>query len=117
MGMRGKRTRFKRRNILNIIRCKLIRLIFSIFIGETLGYYGKSVYLALAFGKQGLFEAARNGGGRKKSSLKVLHKERKVVQELGCFLGEDVVLLRGHPRVKKETNRHDSRVCWPYTGV
>ena len=51
--------------------------IFSIFIGETLGYYGKSVYLCTRFREARPCEAAWNGGGRKKSSLKVLHKERK----------------------------------------
>ena len=41
------------------------------------GVYGKSVYLCTRFREARPFEAARNVGGRKKSSLKVLHKERK----------------------------------------
>lgn len=41
------------------------------------GVYGKSVYLCTRFREARPFEAGRNGGGRKKSSLKVLHKERK----------------------------------------
>ncbi|GEM_PF-4926196 len=51
--------------------------IFSIFIQKTFGDYGKSAYLCTRFREARPCEAARNGGGRKKSSLKVLHKERK----------------------------------------
>ena len=58
----GKRTRFKHRNILNIIRCKLIRLIFFRFLlVKRLAITVKVSTFALAFGKQGLVRPRGTG--------------------------------------------------------
>ena len=101
-GYAGKRTRFKHRNILNIIRCKLIRLIFFRFLlVKRLAITVKVSTFALAFGKQGLVRPRGTGAEERRVHWKSYIK-RESSTRAWMFFGEDVVLLRGYPRVKKK---------------
>ena len=75
--------------------------IFSIFIQKRLAVTVKGYTFALAFGKQGLVRPRGTGAEERRVHWKSYIKRESSTRAWMVF-GEDVVLLRGYPRVKKK---------------